>query len=574
MKFIYLYLMILLVFSGLSFVPSLVSAENLVINSSLESGGNSYPDNWQREKRGNNIAVFSYVRNDRSATRHVSIETIQYGSGHAGWFFSPVSVSGGGKYEYESRYQASTETKLVARIFEGSTFTDVPIKTVPPSAVTWTTLKTNIDIPATATAFTVLHQSVALGKLAIDDVRVSLVEGESPEPDPKPSPDPSPKPLPDTQNLIPNPSFENTAVNEPERPASWYPRQFGSNKTNFIYPTTEASDGNRAIKIEVSDHTSGFAFYEPEPFAIEGGKTYEFSYRYRADTYAEVDVAFYLADGTVKYQYLGVSVPSPSSWSTFTTQVVAPENAVRASMYALVYSNSYLVSDEYRLIEANTVRLPKPIVSLTFDDAFTSFYDNALPLFDEYDMAGTIYLVSQDFDDPKYMTPTQLKALENYGFEMGSHSVTHAHLPQLSLDELRYELEESKRIIEERLETNIEHFATPYGEYNDQVLNEIMRVYDSHRSVDVGYNGADFSPRNIRSMSPTNTTTVEEVLDWVDMAIANDTWLTITYHDIVNGGGKFTNTPAHLEAVLAGLSARGVAVMTVGEALQYLDDNL
>lgn len=568
MKSINFFIVVWLVLLGFTTVPFVVSAENLVTNGSLEEGGFSIPDAWQREKRGNNIAVFSYVRNNRSATRHVLIETIKYNTGYASWYFSPVAVTGGGKYLYESRYQASAETKLVARIYEGSKFTDTVIETIPPST-TWTTLTTSIEIPATATAFTVLHQSVALGKLSIDDIRLSLIVDSPSEPEPEPEPELPPE----SQNLIPNPSFEKSAIGEPGRPAGWYPKKFGVNKATFTYPVAEASDGTRAVKVEISDHVSGFAYYEPEPFAVKGGKTYNLSYRYHANTYAEVDVAFYLEDGTVDYQYLGVSVPSPHSWGTFSTQVVMPKNTVKASVYALVYGNGYLVSDQYELTEASIARLPKPIVSLTFDDAFTNFYHNALPLFDKYDMDGTIYLVSQDFNAQDYMTPTQLNALKAYGFEMGSHSVTHAHLPQLSLEELRFELEESKRVIEERLGGKIEHFATPYGEYNDQVLKEIMKVYSSHRSVDVGYNGADFARQNIHSMSPTSATTVGEVLGWVDTAIANDAWLTITYHDIVNNGGKFTNTTAHLEAVLAGLSARGVAVMTVGEALQYLNVN-
>ena len=68
-------------------------------------------------------------------------------------------------------------------------------------------------------------------------------------------------------------------------------------------------------------------------------------------------------------------------------------------------------------------------------------------------------------------------------------------------------------------------------------------------------------------MSPISSTSPETVLGWVDEAIRNRAWLSIVYHDIVDGGPTFSNTPAHLEAVLAGLQARGVRVLTNQAAL-------
>lgn len=68
-------------------------------------------------------------------------------------------------------------------------------------------------------------------------------------------------------------------------------------------------------------------------------------------------------------------------------------------------------------------------------------------------------------------------------------------------------------------------------------------------------------------MSPIVSTSPETVLEWVDEAIRNRAWLSIVYHDIIDGGLTYTNTPEHLETVLSGLKARGVRVLTNQAAL-------
>jgi len=55
------------------------------------------------------------------------------------------------------------------------------------------------------------------------------------------------------------------------------------------------------------------------------------------------------------------------------------------------------------------------------------------------------------------------------GVLIGSHTVSHAHLTQLSDDELRRELNDSKAEIEDRLSRVCSDLAYPYGEHDERV---------------------------------------------------------------------------------------------------------
>jgi peptidoglycan/xylan/chitin deacetylase (PgdA/CDA1 family) len=75
-------------------------------------------------------------------------------------------------------------------------------------------------------------------------------------------------------------------------------------------------------------------------------------------------------------------------------------------------------------------------------------------------------------DDPEElatMTWDQLRGLADDGVEMGSHGISHAHLPALADEELRRELAESKESIESELGRPCTELAYPYGEHDQRV---------------------------------------------------------------------------------------------------------
>lgn len=54
---------------------------------------------------------------------------------------------------------------------------------------------------------------------------------------------------------------------------------------------------------------------------------------------------------------------------------------------------------------------------------------------------------------------------------IGSHGVSHAPLTKLPNDDLMYELQSSKSLIEEKLGTSVLHLAYPFGDYDAKVVN-------------------------------------------------------------------------------------------------------
>ena len=76
--------------------------------------------------------------------------------------------------------------------------------------------------------------------------------------------------------------------------------------------------------------------------------------------------------------------------------------------------------------------------------------------------------------------------MSRHKIALGAHTVSHPHLPQLSLAEQEAEIEGSVRHLEQYIQGSIARlvFCYPYGEYNQDTLT-IMRKTNVHIALTV-----------------------------------------------------------------------------------------
>jgi peptidoglycan/xylan/chitin deacetylase (PgdA/CDA1 family) len=127
-------------------------------------------------------------------------------------------------------------------------------------------------------------------------------------------------------------------------------------------------------------------------------------------------------------------------------------------------------------------------VHVTFDDAFRNI-ESTVDDLRAHEVPVTIFVCSGYADDggapltiPELatddpselaqlatMTWDELRALRDRGIRIGSHAVSHPHLPALSSSEIERELRESKQRIEDELGVRCGDFAYPFGESDTRV---------------------------------------------------------------------------------------------------------
>lgn len=119
----------------------------------------------------------------------------------------------------------------------------------------------------------------------------------------------------------------------------------------------------------------------------------------------------------------------------------------------------------------------RPVVALTFDDAFLDFAENAAPVLREFGYPATVFVVSEfagktndwpgqvpGFGGRPLMSWEQLAKIANAGFQIGGHCRTHAHLARMDTRGIASEIRGGLDEIERQTGSRPTSFAYPYGE--------------------------------------------------------------------------------------------------------------
>ena len=133
-----------------------------------------------------------------------------------------------------------------------------------------------------------------------------------------------------------------------------------------------------------------------------------------------------------------------------------------------------------------------PTVAVTFDDAYLSVLELAMPILDDAGFPATVFAptdfparpaepMSWDGIDRwlggpyerelRPMSWEQLGRLAEAGWEIGSHTCSHPRLTTLPDDELAHELVESRALVAERLGRPCGALAYPYGDHDERVVD-------------------------------------------------------------------------------------------------------
>jgi peptidoglycan/xylan/chitin deacetylase (PgdA/CDA1 family) len=136
------------------------------------------------------------------------------------------------------------------------------------------------------------------------------------------------------------------------------------------------------------------------------------------------------------------------------------------------------------------------VAAITFDDAFRSVIALARPILDRFGFPATVFaptdLVDAESDvawpgverwlggpserELALMSWAELRALADGGWEVGSHTATHARLTELADDVLDDELVRSKAECERHLDRDCSSLAYPYGDVDARVIAATARA--------------------------------------------------------------------------------------------------
>jgi len=110
------------------------------------------------------------------------------------------------------------------------------------------------------------------------------------------------------------------------------------------------------------------------------------------------------------------------------------------------------------------------LVAITFDDGFRDNLTVALPLLEKFNLPMTLFVTAGFVGLDGYLSPDELLEISRHPLiTIGAHGLNHLHFNELSREEAKYELVESRRMLEDFTGKKVELMAWPYGECNEEL---------------------------------------------------------------------------------------------------------
>lgn len=215
----------------------------------------------------------------------------------------------------------------------------------------------------------------------------------------------------------------------------------------------------------------------------------------------------------------------------------------------------------------------KSAISHTWDDNTSKQLSTAMPIYDEFNFKTTFFVAN--LWNPDW---SKLKEASNNEHEIGSHTLTHTSFDEQSIDEIKIELEESKRIINEKMgNENCVSFAYPYCTLPIG-FNQIENYYIAARVC----NGSIVSNSltnfvNVSSFlcgTESNNTTAANFNAIADNAVDQKGWGVYLFHGIDDDGGWSPIESTELREHLIYLNANkdNFWVATFGDVVKYMKE--
>lgn len=119
--------------------------------------------------------------------------------------------------------------------------------------------------------------------------------------------------------------------------------------------------------------------------------------------------------------------------------------------------------------------------AISFDDGYVDNYDYAFPILRELKLPATFFVVAGMIDNglstpsrPIYqgltmLSKAQVREMSDNGMEIGSHTWSHCAFQNATREQIRSELDRSKKCLEDVIGKEIDSFCYPNGELPEQM---------------------------------------------------------------------------------------------------------
>lgn len=226
----------------------------------------------------------------------------------------------------------------------------------------------------------------------------------------------------------------------------------------------------------------------------------------------------------------------------------------------------------YLDIDPVTIRSPRGVFSLSFDDIPATAWTEAGPVLAQHGVRATYYVCGglaggRNMDRDQFQV-AHLQALHEAGHEVGCHTFGHTSVLRMDARALELSLDANAAWVAERLDGHrMTTFAWPFGDATLGAKRVVRERFELARGVRDGVNAGREDRALIKSIGLESRRLPDYDLEGLMAETASSKgWLNAYGHDVSDRPTDYGCTPEDLDRVLRAAKAAGLEVLPVGAA--------
>jgi len=169
---------------------------------------------------------------------------------------------------------------------------------------------------------------------------------------------------------------------------------------------------------------------------------------------------------------------NPKSIPGMNLLIVKPETFERQMHFLKLHRYNVVPLEELANLIRDKKKIPLGTLAITFDDGFRDNYVYAFPILKKYNLPATIFVIIQEIGRPDRLTWAQIEEMQASGLiTFGSHGIGADPLIKIKTDsELKRQIFDSKKMLEEKLGSHIAGFCYPEGRFNEHIRQLVIEA--------------------------------------------------------------------------------------------------
>jgi len=155
---------------------------------------------------------------------------------------------------------------------------------------------------------------------------------------------------------------------------------------------------------------------------------------------------------------------------------VSPATFERQMRFLKVHHYNVLPLESLAVLIKERKKIPSKAIAITFDDGYKDNYIYAFPILKKYNLPATLFIITDEVNRADRLSWDEIKEMQGSGIiTFGSHALGPEPLINIkSEQDLKKQIFDSKKILEEKLGRRINAFSYPEGRFNNRIRQLVM----------------------------------------------------------------------------------------------------